>query len=274
MPTRFSAIIARMRNRPIHERRMIGGAVYALCAAAVLSIWLTYLFRTVAVQPQALNSLESSDARNPGGKGGNGRKPASVLSSPFNALKDALSQASSDLKNAAETLKTALGQNPEMAREEINPHTFSQGVRPREKDLKPPFIPAAEPRGIREGVGINNASEEVRPIAIEKGEMPRLQPGTPSPAPISPWPLPSMALQTNGTGWPRRAPTLGGIIQGNLDQEVKPREAATELAVLLAKFEPGGRSKPKAVEKLAGILANSYEELVEIGRELYAKLRR
>ena len=36
----------------------------------------------------------------------------------------------------------------------INPPTFSQGIGPREKDLKTPPIPAARPQGIWEGGGI------------------------------------------------------------------------------------------------------------------------
>jgi hypothetical protein len=37
----------------------------------------------------------------------------------------------------------------------INPHTFPRDIKPRGKDLKPPFLPAARPQGILEGVGIN-----------------------------------------------------------------------------------------------------------------------
>jgi len=36
----------------------------------------------------------------------------------------------------------------------INPPTFPQGIEPRGKDSKPPFIPAARPQGILEGGGI------------------------------------------------------------------------------------------------------------------------
>ncbi|MBI2055687.1 MAG: class D sortase [Candidatus Sungbacteria bacterium] len=44
--------------------------------------------------------------------------------------------------------------------QEINPPTFSRGIIPREKGSKPPFIPAVEPRGIREGGRINQPGGE------------------------------------------------------------------------------------------------------------------
>lgn len=45
----------------------------------------------------------------------------------------------------------------------INPPTFSPDIEPREKVLRPPFIPAAKPQGIREGGGIKPQSQTPPP---------------------------------------------------------------------------------------------------------------
>jgi len=43
----------------------------------------------------------------------------------------------------------------------INPPTFPQSIVPLGNDLKPPLIPTAQPRGIREGGGINRGAQKV-----------------------------------------------------------------------------------------------------------------